>query len=70
MFVVESLGFTEQEAVSDYDKEKIRQLQEYVVLRDTKFYVRLSWLTEKLSLVPSNHAAYLRNLDRVAQNVE
>lgn len=70
MFSIESLGLLEKEGVSDYDKEKVRQCQESIVLRDTKYYVWLPWHTEKLAQVPSYYTVSLCILDCVVQNLE
>lgn len=66
---LESLGIPDQEGFSEYDQELIQRFEETVELRNGKYYVELPWHQDRLEKVPSNHAASLRILDRVASSL-
>ena len=55
----------ELEEYSNYDKIKIKEVEDSIVYEDNSYYVELSWDEEKIRSVPSNHQAALKILDKI-----
>ena len=63
--MIKSDNFEFEEEYSNYDKVKIKEVEDSIIYKDNSYYVELSWDAEKKISVPSNHQAALKILDKI-----
>ena len=54
----------EDNSVSDYDKAKIKEMENPIHYRNNAYYVDLLWHEEKIKTVPSNFPVELKVLEK------
>ena len=66
MFDVDNLGssLNEHKSVSDYDKAKIKEIENSIHNRNNPYYVDLPWHAKEILKVTSNHPVALKILGK------
>ena len=69
LFKVESLGLSDDDDVSDFDKQQIDPFKNNIQLKDGKYHVSLPWYPDKIVKVKSNFNIVKAVLNRVVENL-
>ena len=70
MFAVDAAVSSLEEYISEYEKNKIKEFEESIELKNNAYFVDLPGLEDKIKAIPSNYRVALKELDRTIHSLE